>query len=125
MGQNAEDGEPFDACPDTLTTHLASPAAKEAKGESIWIDCNGRPEEPEPGTRRGHRLPLTIGGNPGRAQADGPAGAHGVPRLLSRGEARQEGQTRPRPIRGASPVREEAADFIFLVKSGLLRHAFS
>ena len=40
--QNAEDGEPFDACPDTLTTHLESPAAKEAKGESIWIDCNGR-----------------------------------------------------------------------------------
>merc|ERR1712172_185709 len=25
-----EDGEPFDACPDTLTTHLASPADKEA-----------------------------------------------------------------------------------------------
>ena len=36
------DGEPFDECPATLTAHLASDAAKEAKGESIWIDCNGR-----------------------------------------------------------------------------------
>jgi len=38
----AEDGKPFDACPATLTKHMASNEAKEAKGESIWIDCNGR-----------------------------------------------------------------------------------
>merc|ERR1719370_639284 len=39
------DGEPFDECPATLTAHLASDAAKEAKGESIWIDRNGGNEQ--------------------------------------------------------------------------------
>jgi len=38
----AEDGEPFDFCPPTLKTHMASASAREAKGENIWIDCNGR-----------------------------------------------------------------------------------
>ena len=38
----AEDGEKFDFCPETLKKHMESPAAKEAKGDSIWIDCNGR-----------------------------------------------------------------------------------
>merc|ERR1712203_695326 len=38
----AQDGEPFDQCPTTLTKHMASASAREAKGENIWIDCNGR-----------------------------------------------------------------------------------
>jgi len=38
----ADDGEKFDFCPETLKKHMESPAAKEAKGDSIWIDCNGR-----------------------------------------------------------------------------------
>ena len=40
--QIAADGEPFDECPKTLTKHLESAAAREAKDENIWIDCNGR-----------------------------------------------------------------------------------
>jgi len=38
----ADDGEYFDECPSTLTNHIKSNDAKKAKGESIWIDCNGR-----------------------------------------------------------------------------------
>jgi len=38
----AADGELFDLCPSTLAKHMNSSAAKEAKGENIWIDCNGR-----------------------------------------------------------------------------------
>ena len=59
----------------------------------------------EPGRRQGW-LSLSPGGDPDQAQDGRAAGAHGVPRLLPRSQARQEGQARPRPVRGAGPVRE-------------------
>jgi len=40
--QVAPDGDPFDECPKTLVKHLETAAAREAKDQNIWIDCNGR-----------------------------------------------------------------------------------
>ena len=48
---------------------------------------------------------LSCAGGP---RHQGPAGAHGVPRLLPRRQARQEGQAWSRSVRSSSPVRREA-----------------
>ena len=50
-----------------------------------WYYSLSGPKEPS-----GHEgwIPLSFGGNPGCPQVSGPARPHGVPRLLSRGEAR-------------------------------------
>ena len=54
------------------------------------------------------RLCLTKMSCAGGPRHQGPAGAHGVPRLLPRRQARQEGQAWSRSVRSSSPVRREA-----------------
>merc|ERR1712211_179032 len=128
------DGLPKDLCPDSLKAHMNSAAGKGVVDDSIFIDCRGRNVADQealagkityfPASRA---LPIKYFPYLGqRNQVDKEVGyhsplvaiqvdpatkgqlVHGVPRLLPRRQARQEGQAWSRSIRSSSPVRKEA-----------------